>query len=151
MDNSFVIKGNICQSKNPNELDLHENAFAVCVGGISKGIFEVLPEEYSDLPLYDYGDSLIFPGMVDLHIHAPQYAFRGMCMDLELMDWLNRYTFPEEEKYENPEYAKKVTDLIPAGFYGKPEDCAGTVSMLCSDEGRYITGQSIYIDGGKSL
>ena len=112
MDNSFVIKGNICQTKNPNELDLHKNAFAVCVGGISKGIFEVLPEEYSDLPLYDYGDSLIFPGMVDLHIHAPQYAFRGMCMDLELMDWLNRYTFPEEEKYENPEYAKKAYGMF---------------------------------------
>ena len=54
-----------------------------------------MPDEYASLPLYDYGDALIFPGMVDLHIHAPQYAFRGMCMDLELMDWLNRYTFPE--------------------------------------------------------
>lgn len=48
-------------------------------------------------------------------------------------------------------YAQKVTDSIPAGFYGKPEDCAGTVSLLCSEEGRYISGQSIYVDGGKSL
>ena len=39
--------------------------------------------------------------------HAPQYAFRGMCMDLELMDWLNRYTFPEEEKYVDLDYAEK--------------------------------------------
>ena len=108
MNNSFVIKGNICQTINSKELDLHENAYAVCVNGISKGVFEVLPEEYTDLPLYDYGDTLIFPGMVDLHVHAPQYAFRGMCMDLELMDWLNRYTFPEEEKYENIEYAEKA-------------------------------------------
>ena len=104
----FVIKGNICQTKTPRSLDLHENAFAVCVDGTSKGVFDVLPEEYASLPLYDYGDALIFPGMVDLHIHAPQYAFRGMCMDLELMDWLNRYTFPEEEKYEDLEYADKA-------------------------------------------
>ena len=112
MKNSFVIKGNICQTKTPDALDLHEAAFAVCVDGKAVGIFDVLPDEYSDLPLYDYGDSLVFPGMVDLHVHAPQYAFRGMCMDLELMDWLNRYTFPEEEKYEDIEYAKKAYGLF---------------------------------------
>ena len=112
MNNCFVIKGNICQSTNPKELDLHENAYAVCVEGVSKGVFDTLPDEYASLPLYDYGDALIFPGMVDLHIHAAQYAFRGMCMDLELMDWLNRYTFPEEEKYEDLEYAQKAYGIF---------------------------------------
>ena len=112
MKNGFVIKGHICQTKSPQALDLHENAYAVCVDGISKGIYRVLPEEYADLPLYDYGDALIFPGMVDLHVHAPQYAFRGMCMDLELMDWLNQYTFPEEEKYEDLEYAEKAYGMF---------------------------------------
>ena len=112
MSNSFVIKGNICQTITSNTLDLHESAFAVCVDGISKGVFNILPQEYTHLPLLDYGDMLIFPGMVDLHVHAPQFAFRGMCMDLELMDWLNRYTFPEEEKYENLEYAEKAYGLF---------------------------------------
>lgn len=107
-ETSFIIKGNICQTTNPKTVDLHENAFAVCVDGISMGIFNDVPQEYADLPVYDYGDSLIFPGMVDLHVHAPQYAFRGMCMDLELLDWLNQYTFPEEEKYEDLDYAKKA-------------------------------------------
>lgn len=50
-----------------------------------------------------------------------------------------------------PEYVKKVTDSITVGFYEEPEDFAGIVSLLCSDEGRYITGQSIYVDGGKSV
>ena len=112
MKNSFVIKGNICQTKNPKELDLHENSYVVCIDGISKGIFKTLPEEYKNLPLFDYGDSLIFPGMVDLHIHAPQFAFRGMCMDLELMEWLNNYTFPEESKYHDLEYAKKAYSIF---------------------------------------
>lgn len=61
------------------------------------------------------------------------------------------YTDRNVAALSDPEYAKKVTDSIPVGFYGTPEDCAGTVSLLCSDEGRYITGQSIYIDGGKSV
>ena len=112
MKPSFVIKGNICQTVRPQELDVHENAYAVCVDGVSKGVFETLPEAYAELPLYNYGDALIFPGMVDLHVHAPQYAFRGMCMDLELMDWLNRYTFPEEEKYESIEYAEKAYGMF---------------------------------------
>ena len=112
MSNSYVLKGNICQTKNPKELDLHEKAFAVCVDGVAKGVIDVLPEEYSHLPLYDYGDTLIFPGMSDLHVHAPQYAFRGMCMDLELMDWLNKYAFPEESKYKDLEYAEKAYGMF---------------------------------------
>ena len=61
------------------------------------------------------------------------------------------YTDRNVEALSNPEYAKKVTDSIPVGFYGEPEDCAGIVSLLCSEDGRYITGQSIYVDGGKSV
>ena len=112
MNNSFIIKGNICQTRIPKELDLHEQAFAVCVDGISMGVFDSIPEEYAAFPLFDYGDALIFPGMVDLHVHAPQYAFRGMCMDLELMDWLNQYTFPEEEKYEDLAYAETAYGMF---------------------------------------
>lgn len=37
---------------------------------------------------------------------------------------------------------------IPAGYFGKPEDVAGMVGFLCSDEASYITGEIIGIDGG---
>ena len=135
MKNSFVVKGNICQTKDPKDLDLHADAYAVCVDGVSKGIFDVLPEEYAQLPLYDYGDALILPGMVDLHVHAPQYAFRGMCMDLELMDWLNRYTFPEEEKYEDLEYAERAYGM----FVDAMKRGATTRSCIFATRHRYAT------------
>lgn len=61
------------------------------------------------------------------------------------------YTDRNVEALSDKEYAKKVTASIPVGFYGEPDDCAGMVSLLCSKEGRYITGQSIYVDGGKSV
>ncbi|MBQ8719643.1 MAG: SDR family oxidoreductase [Clostridia bacterium] len=61
------------------------------------------------------------------------------------------YTDRNVEALSDPEYAKKVADSIPVGFYGEPEDVTGIVSLLCSDDGRYITGQSIYVDGGKSV
>ena len=135
MGHSFVIKGHICQTTNPKALDLHENAYAVCVDGISKGVFDTLPQEYASLSLYDYGDVLIFPGMVDLHIHAPQYAFRGMCMDLELMDWLNQYTFPEEEKYEDLAYAEKAYGM----FVDALKHSATTRACIFATRHRYAT------------
>ena len=135
MKNSFVIKGNICQTVSPERLDLHEAAYAVCVDGVSGGVFDELPEKYASLPLYDYGDALIFPGMVDLHVHAPQYAFRGMCMDLELMDWLNRYTFPEEEKYEDLTYARRAYGL----FVDALKKGATTRSCIFATRHRFAT------------
>ena len=61
------------------------------------------------------------------------------------------YTDRNVEALSDEAYAKKVTATIPVGFYGEPKDCAGIVSLLRSEEGRYITGQSIYVDGGKSV
>ena len=61
------------------------------------------------------------------------------------------YTDRNIEALSDPEYAKKVAGSIPVGFYGQPEDVTGIVSLLCSDDGRYITGQSIYVDGGKGV
>ena len=49
------------------------------------------------------------------------------------------------------EYKQKVLAGIPAGFPGKVDDCKGQILLLSSDEGRYITGENIYIDGGMKL
>ncbi|XP_038258208.1 guanine deaminase isoform X2 [Dermochelys coriacea] len=48
------------------------------------------------------------PGMVDTHIHAPQYAFAGSRIDLPLLEWLNTYTFPTEVKYKDNDFAEEV-------------------------------------------
>ena len=56
-----------------------------------------------------------------------------------------------EEALSNSEFKKNVEAKIPCGFIGKPEDISPTVLLLCSDEGRYITGAEIKIDGGMSL
>ena len=48
----------------------------------------------------------------------------------------------------NPEQLKKVTANIPLGRMGEPEDVAGMVAFLASDEAKYITGSTFYVDGG---
>ena len=46
------------------------------------------------------------PGMVDTHIHAPQYLNAGKGLDLGLLDWLKKYTFPTEAKFKDLKYAE---------------------------------------------
>jgi glucose 1-dehydrogenase len=55
------------------------------------------------------------------------------------------------EVLSNPDYEAKVVARIPARFIGDPADVARTVAFLASDDARYITGASIFIDGGLSL
>lgn len=112
MSENFALKGNICYSKDPKTLVTQENGYLVCENGLSSGVFPVLPEKYKGLPLVDYGDCVIVPGLIDLHIHAPQFAFRGLGMDLELLDWLNAHTFPEESKYTDIDYAEKAYSIF---------------------------------------
>ncbi len=104
----MIIYSNFITSESKDSLKTYENHYLVCENGIISGIFKVLPEKYKNLQITDYSNKIIIPGMTDLHIHAPQYSFRGLGMDLELIDWLNTYTFPEESKYNDIEYAQKA-------------------------------------------
>ncbi|SDB22029.1 guanine deaminase [Pseudobutyrivibrio sp. YE44] len=111
-ETSFVLRGGIAFSESPHGITTYYRGYVVCVDGICQGAFTDLPEEYKDLKLYDYGERLIIPGMTDLHVHAPQYSFRGIGMDAELLEWLSTYTFPEEAKYADIEYAKKAYEYF---------------------------------------
>lgn len=104
--NSFILKGDICYSIDPHTLHTISNGYLLCLDGISAGVFSLKPQEYDHLPILDYSGQLIVPGLTDLHVHAPQYTYRGLGMDLELLDWLNTHTFPEEAKYRDLEYAR---------------------------------------------
>lgn len=55
------------------------------------------------------------------------------------------------ERLADASYKAKVLAQIPAGRVGVPMDCAGAALLLCSEAGRYITGQSLLVDGGMSL
>lgn len=111
---NFVLKGNLCYSETPDHICIVPNGYLVCIGGKSAGVFQTLPEQYASLPVEDFGDFLLMPGITDLHIHAPQFAFRGLGMDMELLDWLDTHTFPEEAKYADLEYADRAYSQFAA-------------------------------------
>ena len=50
--------------------------------------------------------------------------------------------------WSNPEVEKTITSRIPKGRLAEPEDIVGAVLFLCSEDSLFITGESIYVDGG---
>ncbi|WP_407383496.1 amidohydrolase family protein [Ruminococcus sp.] len=110
--NSFILKGDVCCSGAPDALVTRDNSYLICENGVCAGVFDAIPPRFRDLPLTDHTGKLILPGMTDLHLHAPQYAFRGMGMDRELLDWLNAYAFPEESRYGDIAYADRAYTIF---------------------------------------
>ena len=48
-----------------------------------------------------------------------------------------------------PAVIEKIKATTPAGYIAEPEDVAGCVAFLASEEARYVTGQTLLIDGGR--
>lgn len=49
---------------------------------------------------------ILIPGFVDCHNHASQFLNSGVGYDVQLLDWLHKYTFPLEKKFEDVQFAK---------------------------------------------
>lgn len=75
------------------------------------GTYTRLPKAYAGLTVDDYGDCLILPGLIDPHIHFPQYRILA-APGKDLLDWLNRFTFPEEARYRSRSHAAKAAELF---------------------------------------
>lgn len=104
-ETKFIIKGTFIDTLTKDEFRIRKG-FILVEDGLIKNFSEENPD--TSLKLYDYTGKLIIPGLSDLHLHAPQYPNIGLGLDLELLDWLDTYTFPEESKYKDIEYAKKA-------------------------------------------
>ena len=59
----------------------------------------------------DAAGSVVMPGLINTHTHAPMVLFRGLADDLALMEWLQKYIFPAEAKTVSPEFVRVGTRL----------------------------------------
>ena len=129
-----VLKGTIVSfepASNPPVSDyplyhMEKGAVAVsCDGRIEwRGAASELPDTYANYSVEDHGDNLIMAGFIDTHVHFPQYRMLAASAD-GLLDWLERYTFPEELQYCSKEYASKAAKKFLASLFRN-----GTTSAL---------------------
>lgn len=115
-----ILKGNLVSAPALGKLEIVEHGCLVLHDdGSIQSVEKAVPQS-ADAEVIDYGDSLIMPSFVDMHLHAPQYPMLGMGMDLQLIDWLNTYTFKTEARFEDSDYARRIykklaSDLITSG------------------------------------
>ena len=98
------------------------------------------------------------PGMVDLHVHAPQYPQLGLALDEPLEVWLHKYTFPLEARYADLDFVREryevlVRDLVAGGtttalyFATRHEAATRLLADICIAEGqRALVGKVVMDD-----
>ncbi|RKP14827.1 guanine deaminase-like protein [Piptocephalis cylindrospora] len=81
-------------------------------GGGNEGIQTYLTkmgDRAKEVTIHRLGSQeFLFPGLVDTHLHAPQYVFTGTGGDTPLLEWLEKYTFPQESRFKDLNHAQHV-------------------------------------------
>ena len=111
MSSTYAIRGNLIFTKTPEKFTVLEHGYLICEDRTILGAFPELPDRYRGMEVTDYGERLIIPGLSDLHLHAPQYGFRGMGHYIPRdgwTTWFDLYAFPEESRYADLDYARRA-------------------------------------------
>jgi guanine deaminase len=103
---AVTYKGRILNPLSYTELeDIPDGALTVKEGKIIRyGTFK----EHTEPNVVDFGDKVIAPGLIDTHVHLPQYDV--VAMDgYERPEWLDNYIFPAEKRFESTEVAREAS------------------------------------------
>jgi len=107
---------------------VHETRGAVVIGDdgtiLWAGPQPLLPQGFQQAEADDFGDMIVMPGFVDAHIHFPQYRMLA-APGKDLLDWLTRFTFPEESRYAEADYARAAAQIFLSRLFQH-----GTTSAL---------------------
>ncbi len=102
---------------------------------------------------YILDQHVLIPGLINAHTHAAMNLFRGLANDLPLMDWLNNYIWPAEQKWVNPEFVKDGTQLAIAEMIRGGTTCFNDMyffpdktAEVCANAGMRVVVGLILID-----
>lgn len=80
---------------------------------------------------------------------ALEYAHKGIRVNNISPGAIN--TSINAEKFEDEEAKQQTLNMIPMDYIGKPEEVAAAAAWLASSEASYVTGTTLYVDGGMTL
>ncbi len=80
----------------------------------TKSLVTLGPEQY------------LLPGLIDLHVHAPQWPQLGKALDLPLEEWLQVHTFPLEARFADVHYAQSVYESLVDALLANGQSISNT-------------------------
>lgn len=143
---TFTIRGTILQTPTPGELQvLKDRSITVNDDGRIGRVEPAQPDDRADLRLPS--TTVMLPGLIDTHLHAPQWPQLGTGLDLPLERWLFERTFPLEARFADTQFAIGVWDqMVPtllaggtttAVYYGSTHEAATTaLAEACHAHGQ---------------
>ena len=108
----FALKGTFIDTPTPDALRVREG-YLLCENGLCAGFSRTAP---AGVEILDYTGRIITPGLVDLHLHAPQYSYCGTAMDLELLELAAAVHLPRGSPLRRPRVRQAGLLLLCARF-----------------------------------
>ncbi|KAI0377898.1 guanine deaminase [Hypomontagnella monticulosa] len=124
-----AFHGTIIYSRGPSHLCIFKDGLLIInADGKIENIVQATPADEVPTALTQLGvpasasvhiftrSQFLIPGFIDTHNHAPQWAQRGLGQGMHILNWLDQITFPNEARFADPAYARRVYTRCVAGF-----------------------------------
>ncbi|RYP74753.1 hypothetical protein DL771_002817 [Monosporascus sp. 5C6A] len=162
MKSQLVFHGTLIHSRSLGDLAILQNALLVLeADGRIAAVREDVPrgevpevlrtlriggDDHANIR-YLHRTEFLIPGFVDTHNHAPQYAQRGLGQSMNILDWLKKVTFPNESRFGDSEYARRIYSrgvdgflrqgITTASYYGSMHaEATKILADLCLEKGQ---------------
>lgn len=128
-----------------------KHALAHFVKEDKKGVIINLSSVHERIPWPTFAAYAATKGGVKLYSEtiALEYAHRGIRVNCIAPGAIE--TPINAEKFDDPKQRAQTESMIPMHVLGNPEQVSATAAWLASDESSYVTGHSLFVDGGMSL
>jgi guanine deaminase len=108
-----LVRARIAHAPRPDVLEAHDDGGLAFADGriVAVGPYADVAGAHPEAEALDARDAILLPGLVDTHVHFPQVSVIG-AMGLELLEWLERRTLPEEARMADVEYARATAETF---------------------------------------